>query len=194
MPDYSNIIDSSLVSLISEYLDAHPAGVMEHDLLRHLDKQEAFKDLDSSESSTLVLFRKHFLIFHVLHSLNNDLVSTKQGAISISPLSIKKLDHVEADTQVGEFDPLSRYYLDMSHLESATSENINSLLDVFWEKYLRNEKRGDALKVLGLDDPVSDKEIVKRYRKLASTHHPDKGGDNEKIQSINEAYAVLIRP
>ena len=46
----------------------------------------------------------------------------------------------------------------------------------------------------GLDDPVTDTKIVQRYRKLVSVHHPDKGGDKDNVQEINEAYAVLIRP
>ena len=36
--------------------------------------------------------------------------------------------------------------------------------------------------------------VLQRYRKLVSVHHPDKGGDKDKIQEINEAYAALIRP
>ena len=110
------------------------------------------------------------------------------------PLLIKQLDYVEADTQIGEVDPLSAYYLALENLASATEDNVKDLLDAFWAKYLRNEKRGDALKVLGLNDPVTDMEIVQRYRNLVSIHHPDKGGDKDKIQEINEAYAVLIRP
>ena len=42
-------------------------------------------------------------------------------------------------------------------------------------------------------DPTYSK-IVQRYRKLVSVHHADKGGDKDKIQEINEAYAALNRP
>jgi hypothetical protein len=193
MPDFSQFIEPTFVSCIKDFLDKHPAGIKEHDLLCHLDEQGFFQALDTEESYTLLLFRKHFLLFHVLYSINQELVEDKQGAVSISALLIKKLDYVAADTQIGEVDALSDYYLDMNNLETANEENVNDLLDAFWEKFLRNEKRGDALKVLGLNDPVTDKEIVLCYRKLASVHHPDKGGDKDKIQEINEAYAVLIR-
>lgn len=193
MPDFSPFIDQAFVSSIQAFLDEHPEGFKEYDLLYHLDEQGFFLELDTEASSSLLLFQKHFLLFHVLYSINQQLVADKQGALSISPLLIKKLDHVAADTQIGALDALSEYYLDMNHLESANEENVNELLDLFWRKYLRNEKRGDALKVLGLSEPVTDKEIVQRYRELVSVHHPDKGGDTDKIQAINEAYAVLIR-
>ncbi len=110
------------------------------------------------------------------------------------PLLIKQLDYVEADTQIGEVDPLGAYYLALENLTSATENSVSDLLDAFWIRYLKNEKRGNALKVLGLNDPVTDTKIVQRYRKLVSVHHPDKGGDKDNVQEINEAYAALIRP
>jgi DnaJ-domain-containing protein 1 len=188
------MIEQSFIALIEAFLEEHPRGVREHDFLRHLDEQGAFQALDTEVSSSLLLFQKHFLLFHVLYSINQQRVADKLGALQISPLLIKQLDYVEADMQIGELDPLSAYYLELGNLASATADNISDLLDAFWVKYLKNEKRGNALKVLGLNDPVTDTKIVQRYRKLVSVHHPDKGGDKAKIQQINEAYAALIRP
>jgi DnaJ-class molecular chaperone len=37
-------------------------------------------------------------------------------------------------------------------------------------------------------------EIKKAYRKLASQHHPDKGGDTAKFQEIEGAYRILSDP
>lgn len=189
-----NILNDSFISSVIDYLHGHPEGVKEYDLLRHLEDSNMFERLPHFESISLALFQKHFLLFHVLYTINNQLVNDRQGSLHISPLLIKKLDHVEADSQLGEVDALSAYYLDLDNLESANEDNVNDMLNKFWEKYLRNDKRGDALKLLGLKDPVSDEEITRRYRRLASIHHPDKGGDTEIIQEINEAYALLIKP
>jgi len=49
----------------------------------------------------------------------------------------------------------------------------------------------DYYQILGLNRNASDEEIKLAYRKLASKHHPDKGGDTQKFQEIQEAYSVL---
>jgi curved DNA-binding protein len=45
--------------------------------------------------------------------------------------------------------------------------------------------------VLGVDKNASADEIKKAYRRLASKHHPDKGGDTAKFQEIQTAYDTL---
>ena len=52
----------------------------------------------------------------------------------------------------------------------------------------------DHYAVLGVTKNATPDEIKKAYRKLASQHHPDKGGDTAKFQQIQEAYAVLSDP
>jgi curved DNA-binding protein len=49
----------------------------------------------------------------------------------------------------------------------------------------------DYYSVLGVPKSASDEEIKKAYRKLAMKHHPDRGGDQNQFQKIQEAYATL---
>ena len=49
----------------------------------------------------------------------------------------------------------------------------------------------DYYEVLGLSNNASQDEIKKSYRKLSFKHHPDRGGEKEKFQQLNEAYSVL---
>jgi len=41
--------------------------------------------------------------------------------------------------------------------------------------------RKDYYNILGIDKSASTEDIKKAYRKLAMTHHPDKGGDEAKF-------------
>jgi DnaJ-class molecular chaperone len=49
----------------------------------------------------------------------------------------------------------------------------------------------DHYQTLGVPRGASPEEIKRAYRKLASQHHPDKGGDTAKFQDIQTAYSVL---
>ena len=46
-------------------------------------------------------------------------------------------------------------------------------------------------KVLGVDKDATTADIHKAFRKQAMKHHPDRGGDAQTFQLINEAHEVL---
>ena len=52
----------------------------------------------------------------------------------------------------------------------------------------------DHYNTLGVSRDASQEEIKKAYRKLAMTHHPDKGGNPAEFQKLNDAYEVLSNP
>jgi curved DNA-binding protein len=52
----------------------------------------------------------------------------------------------------------------------------------------------DHYATLGVNKEATPDEIKKAYRKLASQHHPDKGGDTTKFQEIQTAYDILSDP
>jgi DnaJ-class molecular chaperone len=49
----------------------------------------------------------------------------------------------------------------------------------------------DHYQTLGVAKNATADEIKRAYRKLASQHHPDRGGDTQKFQEIQAAYDVI---
>ena len=49
----------------------------------------------------------------------------------------------------------------------------------------------DYYGVLGVDKEASQVDIERQYKRQASKHHPDRGGNEEQMKSLNEAYRVL---
>ena len=52
----------------------------------------------------------------------------------------------------------------------------------------------DYYNILGLNKNASEDEIKQAFRTMAKTHHPDKGGNKEKFQEIQQAYDTLSDP
>jgi DnaJ-class molecular chaperone len=49
----------------------------------------------------------------------------------------------------------------------------------------------DYYAILGIEKNASQEEIKHAFKKLAMENHPDKGGEKEKFQEIQEAYSIL---
>lgn len=52
-------------------------------------------------------------------------------------------------------------------------------------------KEKDYYAILGAPRDASRAEIEHLYKRLAKNYHPDRGGDEEEMKRINEAYRVL---
>jgi hypothetical protein len=49
----------------------------------------------------------------------------------------------------------------------------------------------DYYQILGARESDSRRELERQYKRLAARRHPDKGGSEEEMKSLNEAYRVL---
>lgn len=55
----------------------------------------------------------------------------------------------------------------------------------------RSDESKDYYSILGAAEDAPPDEIERRYKRLAVQHHPDRGGDEEEMKNLNEAYGVL---
>jgi hypothetical protein len=49
----------------------------------------------------------------------------------------------------------------------------------------------DYYEMLGADERASKRDLERLYKRMAARRHPDKGGSEEDMKSLNEAYRVL---
>ena len=177
---------------LQQLLEQQPTGISEYDLLQQLRAQGYFEFMGPAPALPQDIFRAHFLLFHALYQLRDRLNASKQHYLQIGPLEIKLLAYQCAQAALTQPDELAAYYQDLSNLEAMTETEVNELIASFWNRFSRHENRADALAELGLCDPVDDETIKQTYRRLAMTHHPDRGGDNEQLQLINAAVNLLL--
>ena len=167
-------------------------GLSEFELIQKLRLNQAANFIGAEFSDNLTLFQSHFLLFHHLYHLQSQLWSEQQSHLEISPLKIRLSDYRKGENHLQQHALLQDYYLDTSNLVNTTSADVDKMLDNFWRCYLSPAERESALNILGLQDPVDDQTIKHSYRKLAMEHHPDRGGDKERLQSLNEAIHFLL--
>ena len=55
----------------------------------------------------------------------------------------------------------------------------------------RIKSNRDYYEILGAGEAASPREIERLYKRLAHQHHPDRGGTEEEMKTLNEAYQVL---
>jgi hypothetical protein len=52
-------------------------------------------------------------------------------------------------------------------------------------------RKRDHYTTLGAGEDEQREEIERRYKRLARRHHPDRGGDEEVMKAVNEAWRIL---
>lgn len=179
---------------VMEILQARPLGLSEYELFNVL-AEGGESDFDRRAwQSEHALFCQHFLLFHALYRLRDQLHEQQQACLEISALRIRLSAWTNSEQSLpAESDPLREFYLDITQLEKISATDVQQMLGRFWLSFHNNECRREALMVLGLDDPVSDSDIKQQYRRLAMQHHPDRGGDDKTLQQINAAMNILAR-
>jgi len=75
-------------------------------------------------------------------------------------------------------------------------ENLGSISQRIMDRYFNTEKKNailNAYKELSVPSGTKDRTvIIRRYKELAAIHHPDKGGNTEKMQEITVARDIIL--
>jgi len=186
------VVDPDPRLTLLEALLASRISWREFDLLTEL-KRRRVPPFEDPDGSTLGLFRRHFLLRHLLYRLRDRLLARGIGDLDLDAIGVRYRPHPGPGRRAMVApEPLRAYYLDPDELASTGAAEVDALLAAFWRRYHAHARKDWALRELALDADAPREAIRKRYRELAMEHHPDRGGDAERFARINAAHAVLV--
>lgn len=191
------LLPANFDALLLKLLQRSPGGIDEFGLIKRIaaERPDSLFAAPGALRDPLRLFQLHFLLFHSLYRLSDSLRCTGQH-VHIHALRIAIEPLQPAGPALAIADPLRSYYLDWSQWLRTHEADVQKLLDRFWSGLGQLPQEGEvseALLLFGLTPPVDLAQIKKRYRRLVSQHHPDRGGDTERSQRINAALLILER-
>jgi DNA-J related protein len=182
------------LALLERILRAQPLGISEYELIKCLENEPQTDFSRKNLNDTLSLFQSHFLLFHSLYQLRNQLWQSKTASLDIHTLHIQLTPFNPSDAcTLAKHDPLGDYYLDLNNLANTDQNAVDALLKQFWRRFVSADERQQALNTLALQDPVDWPTIKNQHRRLVMQHHPDRGGDKIQLQHINHAMDILTR-
>lgn len=128
---------------------------------------------------------------HLYGGRPNDGDGSRQPAVVTPPTddSDDAMDVMEGGGDAMEVKPPKKQFIFTSGDDGSSTERVRKP-----ERMPRQARDSTPkeYKVFGIrESGATLDKIVKTYRKLSLKHHPDKGGDPEKMKEINEAYEQL---
>ncbi|MBZ6068188.1 DNA-J related domain-containing protein [Aeromonas schubertii] len=140
----------------------------------------------------LALFRSNFALMNALYTLQGELAA-EGWYLQLESLDIRLLPLTTRLPETGS--ALRDYYLDWSNCWQTDTEEVDALLADFWRRYAAapsESERCEALTLFGLEEGAPTERIRRRWRELALTHHPDRGGDAETFIRLRWAKERLL--
>ncbi|MFV8571248.1 DNA-J related domain-containing protein [Marinobacter sp. SBS5] len=189
-------VEHLILAVEHELRMAGPLGLSELALIKALqsDRWQLLGPVDFARPEQL--YPVHFLLFHTLYRLSDDLLSNGES-IHLSPMRIRLFSTSSPgrESLPGPTDALREFYLDLEQYYLSNTE-ISDMMDRFWAGTIQqkpdSESTASAAELLGFDAiPPTFAPVKRRFRKLVMTAHPDRGGSTEEVQHLNEAFAIL---
>ncbi len=183
---------------VEALLRNEPGGVSELALIKALQSPpwQLLDHVDFADPADL--YPVHFLVFHVLYRLRDALGGQSEG-IDISPLAIRLTtpSAVAGQGPVAEVDKLRAFYLDLRQY-SLSADNISKMMNDFWSGRVGQRPASDeaekAADTLGFGElPAHFEDVKYRFRRAVMQAHPDRGGNTDRVQRLNEAFGTLRR-
>ncbi|WP_371194437.1 DNA-J related domain-containing protein [Glaciecola sp. SC05] len=200
----SNEFQSLLINVLQTFRSQFIVGISEFELIRALQSPPFLLFDNKALQDPLVLFQTHFVLFHSLYHLRQRWRAQNVGELDIGLTQIVLKPTLKSAANIIQTkDPLADYYLDWTNFSQTDADDVENLLNSFWEK-MAGTDLGAALSETEIEaacrtmempslDNVDVLTLKHAYRRLQHQNHPDKGGNIEKSQAILQAYTQLYK-
>ncbi len=202
-----SLADNPFKVLILRLLREADSTLSEHQLITLLRAHQQSWPCMADEPQ-LALFQVHFLTMNALYQLQGELWR-ESIYLQVGPLAIGFVDVFPGDSSGDSFgnragegkvlssdiaeEKIRAYYLDWGNYEATDSDEVQRLLSSFWSRYMSEDQQSQAYAVLELEPDAAWPQVQKSYRRMASQHHPDRGGNARRFLEVREAYELLSR-
>lgn len=152
------------------------------------------------------IFRTHFFVYHNLYCLKQELAEKERGDLEIAPLAIYFKNNLEKSAaldpaskdkisshQIKHLDYLAHYYLRWQPMFETTQKDVEQLFALARAGIQQPLRLHEAFKRFDIEPPTTKTTVTRAYRKLAMTHHPDRGGAPATLQLIHEDKALIMQ-
>ncbi|WP_445765819.1 DNA-J related domain-containing protein [Rheinheimera sp.] len=189
------LLQGQLLTIICTAPGSAGAPIEEQYLLRRLGLK---LQTDVAISEELARFQQHFVLYHLLYRLQQQLLELKQSFLSIGLAKVQLLA-VSDLPELAEQGGRRQYYMNWQNFYLMTEQLLEQHLEAFWQYVSKGGKASatlahtEALALLQLADDFSLTELKKAYRSIALQHHPDRGGSTQQFILLRQAYQQLLQ-
>ena len=134
MPHALNELQTLLNDALVTFRPQFEKGISEYDLINALKSQPYLVFDENALRDSLMMFQTHFVLFHCLYQLKNEWRVKKIGQLDIGLTRITLQPFLESAANIQTEDSLANYYLDWSNLSATNENDVEALLNSFWQK------------------------------------------------------------
>mgnify|MGYP006191805485 FL=1 len=190
-----NLLQNQLLNLVCESPPDAEQAIEEQYLLKRLGLK---LHCDTVRSEDMARFQQHFVLYHLLYRVQQQLLDSQQGYLSVELAKVRLLS--VSHTQVSDaHDSRRQYYLNWHNFYQMTEQLLDQHLNAFWQNFTvpqftqvaLNEAEAKAL--LQLPAHFNLAQLKKAYRTKALQLHPDRGGEAQQFILLRQAYQRLLQ-
>ena len=189
-----NLLQNQLLNLVCEPQAVADQAIEELYLLKRLGLK---LHSDIAVSDDMNRFQLHFVLYHLLYRVQQQLLDSQQGYLSVELAKVRLLS--VSHTQVSDaHDSRRQYYLNWHNFYQMTEQLLDQHLNAFWQNFTVSQftqvalNEAEAKALLQLPAHFNLAQLKKAYRTKALQLHPDRGGDAQQFILLRHAYQQLL--